>query len=110
MVRSLRFLRALAIFALALPSLHCNPANGFEDYDANPPPPPPDVTPPTFAGPRGATGVDDHSIQLTWDAATDDQSPPEKISYLVFLSPTADGIDFTKPALKTPAGASGALM
>ena len=110
MARSLRFFLAIAACALALPNLHCNPADGFEPYDATPPPPPDDVTPPTFAGVRAATGVDDHTIQLIWDAATDDQSPPDKISYLVFLSTTADGIDYTKPVAKTPAGATATLV
>jgi hypothetical protein len=110
MARPLRFVLGMAACALALPALHCNPANGFEEYDANPPPPPPDVTPPTFAGPRGATAVDEHSIQVTWDAATDDQSTADQISYQVFISTTADGIDYKKPALTTPAGATGALL
>ena len=113
MARSLRFVLCalrVAACAIALPNVHCNPANGFEEFDATPPPPPDDVTPPTFLGPRVATAVDDHSVQISWDAATDDQSTSAQITYQVFVATTADGIDYKKAAATTPAGALGALV
>jgi hypothetical protein len=69
-----------------------------------------DTTPPTFDG----ASIGDHpgsgEIVLTWAPAQDDQSPPSAISYLVFMSVTPGGEDFTNPTLVTAPGATSAVI
>ncbi|MSP63288.1 MAG: fibronectin type III domain-containing protein [Myxococcales bacterium] len=53
-----------------------------------------DTTAPKFAGATSALPVDPASIKLTWVAATDDRSPPAKITYEVYLSEAAGAQNF----------------
>src|SRR5262249_2350013 len=62
-----------------------------------------DTTPPVFAGVQSVTGVDAHSLHITWDAATDTGSPASGIRYEIFASKTQGGEPFA-----TPSGTSGA--
>ncbi len=53
---------------------------------------------PNFAGatsatPRGATNID-----ISWDAASDDVTAPENITYQIYVSDAASGQDFTNPS------------
>jgi hypothetical protein len=69
-----------------------------------------DTVAPTFAGLTSATTGGSGAIDLAWSAATDDQSPPAAISYLVFMGGSAAGEDFTLPVLVTDPGATSATV
>jgi hypothetical protein len=88
--------RGCAAIALAIAALAsaCNPA---EDGPTSVPTPfGPDTTAPTFAGIKHASPTSETEVQLTWDAASDDQATPAQITYLVWVADTFDKIDFTK--------------
>lgn len=107
--RNSRGVAAWALVWVAAAGLHCNPKDGHDpDYVA--PPTPPDESAPTFAGVKLATAISETEVQLTWAPAADDQTPAAQITYRIYVAPTADALDFTKPALTTPAGASGAVV
>ena len=59
----------------------------------------PDTTPPTFDGVQTADGTSETTVELTWNAATDDTSPPAAIDYLVFYDETSGGQSFDTPDL-----------
>ncbi|MBX3226200.1 MAG: fibronectin type III domain-containing protein [Labilithrix sp.] len=63
-----------------------------------------DVTKPTFAGIKGFD-FDPvmRKVKLSWDPATDDQTPPGNIVYDVFEARTAGGYDFDAPPRATSA-------
>lgn len=71
-----------------------------------------DTTPPTFAGIKSATTCipgpigpgRTTSYRLTWDAATDDVTPSDKIVYLVYQAAIAGGEDFSTPTYTTSPG------
>ena len=65
-----------------------------------------DVTPPDFNGVLSAAPVspDSYEVTVTWAAATDAQTAPEKISYQLFTSPTPGGEDYTMPPAQTTMG------
>jgi hypothetical protein len=65
---------------------------------------------PIFGGVRGATAVDEHQLNVWWDAATDDRTPQDRIVYRIFAGLAADKIDFTKPLATTPSGAKSAIV
>lgn len=69
-----------------------------------------DSTPPAFAGVASATPIGTTSMELAWQPATDDNAPPDAITYHVYVSETAGGQVFTAPALTTPPGATSALV
>lgn len=76
--------------------------------DVTPPPQVQDVTPPVFGGLTNAFGVESGAIQVTWDPATDDVTPPDQIKYLIFMGMDMDDggplvYDFSKP-IRTVAG------
>lgn len=50
-----------------------------------------DANAPTFGGAVSAVGAGSSSVTVTWDAATDDHSAPEAITYQVFWSETTTG-------------------
>src|SRR5471030_1787667 len=56
-----------------------------------------DKVPPTFAGLTKATVMDDGSIQLAWDPATDNDSKASSIAYAIFSSIKAGAEDFSAP-------------
>lgn len=57
-----------------------------------------DDQPPVFGGIASVENVDADGFELTWVAATDNQSLPEEITYKVYLSETVDGHDFEADA------------
>jgi len=60
---------------------------------------PPDTTPPTFAGLKYANDtVWEGTVNLTWDAASDD-SPP--ITYSIYIATSSGGQDFSTPNYTT---------
>jgi len=71
-----------------------------------------DKTPPTFAGLKSATtcipgpigGGRTTRYTLTWDAATDDRTPPSKIVYDVYQATQPGGEDFSAPTYTTRKG------
>lgn len=69
-----------------------------------------DSVPPTFAGLSTATVMDDGSIALAWDAASDNDTKPASIAYAVYVGNAPGAEDFSTPYSYTPAGASGATL
>ena len=65
-----------------------------------------DGTPPGFAGLSSAAALSANSIQLSWNAATDNKSLPQNIVYLIYLSTTPGGENFSSPNFQTPPGAT----
>ncbi len=58
----------------------------------------PDTTPPVFAGCKTALAENAGSVVVTWDPATDDTTPPEKIAYDIHAAKQDGGFDFASPA------------
>lgn len=71
---------------------------------------PVDSAPPTFTGLREATAVGETRIRLSWDAASDDLTPSDSISYAVYESTSTGKQDFSQPLTVAPAGAEGVLI
>ncbi len=69
----------------------------------------PDSTPPVFDGLQTATATGPNTVDLAWEEATDNMSPPSAIWYLVFLSDTPGTMDFNNPA-KVVVGTSATEM
>jgi CARDB len=74
-----------------------------------------DLVPPTFAGLMRATtcipgpvggSVRYSRYSLSWEPATDNVTPPDEISYLVYEASAAGGEDFSTPTYTTPPGAT----
>lgn len=61
---------------------------------------------PFFRGANAAITAGGERVLLTWTAAQDDEDLPSQISYEVYVSTTAGGQDFTRPLLRTGAGAT----
>ncbi len=64
-----------------------------------------DDTPPLFDGLVSATAVSATEIALGWDPATDDVTPSSNIQYLIYLSTSPGGQDFSTPDYTTGPGA-----
>ncbi|MBL8714998.1 MAG: fibronectin type III domain-containing protein [Myxococcales bacterium] len=64
-----------------------------------------DVDKPTFAGLKTATAKSESEVALTWDAASDALTPPDRIAYRVYVALSTGGQDFKKSWATTPAGA-----
>ena len=82
---------------------------------APPPTPGPlDTTPPKFAGLEGAFACtpgpqrpgQTTPVTLTWQAASDETTPPSLIVYDVYLATRQGGEDFSTPTWTTPPGAT----
>ena len=71
--------------------------------------PQPDPDPPSFDGLQNAQATGPHSISLGWDAATDDETPPDFITYLIFVAATSGGQNFNTPNHETVGSTSYAL-
>ncbi len=56
---------------------------------------PSDSTPPTFGGAVTASAASGTEINLSWSAATDDVTASSNIVYLIYMSTTSGGEDFT---------------
>jgi hypothetical protein len=69
-----------------------------------------DVTPPAFAGVKRVTAVSDSELNVTWDAATDDTTPPASIAYRVYVAELGAAMDFNLPYTTTPAGATATTV
>jgi hypothetical protein len=75
-----------------------------------------DTAPPTFQGLVTAAPGGSGAVKLSWVAATDDKTPSEAISYLVYESETpidsetGPAEDFSNPILVTPPGATSATV
>jgi hypothetical protein len=73
---------------------------------------PKDTTPPKFGGLQQAFACtpgpqrpgQTTPFNLSWEAATDDFTPPSQIVYDVYLATTSGGEDFSDPTWVTPAG------
>jgi hypothetical protein len=62
-----------------------------------------------FAGLTSAT-LSDANIVLSWDAASDDTTPPEEIAFAIYSGSQTGAEDFSTPYAFTPAGATGAVV
>jgi hypothetical protein len=68
-----------------------------------------DIAPPTFAGLKSAvqcfpgpqTPGEERPVNLSWGAASDDQSPSAQIFYDVYMSATSGGVNFSQPSWTT---------
>jgi hypothetical protein len=67
-----------------------------------------DNTPPTFAGATSLVGVDAHTVKVSWNAASDDGTPVDKIVYRVFVTDTAGGENYATPSATSTPGATSA--
>jgi Fibronectin type III domain len=65
---------------------------------------------PTFAGVESAGAGGSGEVKLSWTAAQDDHTGAAAMTYLVYMSETKGGEDYTKPALVTAPGASSAIV
>jgi hypothetical protein len=78
--------------------------------------PGPDTMGPTFKGLVSATPGGSGAVKLSWAAATDDKTPTEAITYLVYDSETSidseggQAEDFSNPVLVTAPGATTATV
>lgn len=65
---------------------------------------------PVFSGIRDTGSITTTSMVLTWDPATDNITPPERIQYLIYISTTPGGQDFTNPNFVTDPGATSFMI
>lgn len=65
-----------------------------------------DTEGPQFAGAVSAESAPGAAVTLTWEAATDDLTPPGAILYFVFAGPTAEDIDRNNPVAVSAPGAT----
>ena len=65
-----------------------------------------DTTSPVFSGASSALAQSPSAVALAWSAATDDVSPANQISYLIYESTTSGGQSFAAPNLVTLSGAT----
>ncbi len=64
-----------------------------------------DVSPPNFEGLSSAVAASTSTIDLAWNAASDNISPQPSIVYLVYMSATPGGENFASPTFETAPGA-----
>lgn len=69
-----------------------------------------DSVAPTFSGAKSAKTVGATSVQVDWDAATDDNSPAEAITYVVTWATSAAGAPTGKIGKITVPGATSAIV
>jgi len=65
-----------------------------------------DTEAPSFVGIKDVETLDNASVRVTWDAATDDVSPGEALTYFVYGGETTDSIDTVEPIAVSLAGAT----
>ncbi len=63
-----------------------------------------DVTPPTFSGLSAITSITDTSMTLSWSPATDNITSQDRMQYIVYMSTTSGGENFSLPSFTTSAG------
>ncbi len=56
-----------------------------------------DFEAPLFNGLKSGSAVPDDAVELLWDAASDNKTPPEAMMYLVYQSLTPGGQNFSSP-------------
>jgi hypothetical protein len=59
---------------------------------------------PTFAGITSVAPSSDVSLQVTWDAASDDATPAEELRYRVYVATSEGAQNFGAPTVEPPAG------
>lgn len=64
-----------------------------------------DVAPPSFAGLVSAKAASTTSIELSWAPGTDNVTPSSQLTYLIYMSTTPGGENFSSPAFTTERGA-----
>ena len=65
---------------------------------------------PVFAGATSALALGSSSVEVSWAAATDNQSAANEISYRIYAATTSGGQDFTQPTATTAPGALSATL
>ncbi len=65
-----------------------------------------EMSAPVFSGIRDAGSITTTSMVIGWNPATDNITPPERIQYLIYISTTPGGQDFTNPNFVTDPGAT----
>lgn len=65
-----------------------------------------DVTPPVFSGLSSATAVSPTEAQLSWSPASDNLTTSSNVYYLVFISQTPGGQNYSTPSFTTSPGAT----
>ncbi len=86
-----------------------NADNNTVTVSAVTPPAAADTTPPTFAGVRSAVASGPSSITLSWNAATDNTTPPPGIVYQVWWATASPVPTGGAPAAQTGLGATTSL-
>lgn len=69
-----------------------------------------DSTRPTFAGVVAAATASSTSINLTWNAGSDDVTPAAQLVYLVYAATTSGGENLAAPTFNTAPGALAATI
>jgi hypothetical protein len=70
----------------------------------------PDTKAPAFAGAETASAGGAGELNVTWNPASDEVSPPAAIKYRVYAATTPGGESFGSPALTTAMGATSAKL
>jgi len=65
---------------------------------------PPDTTAPTFGGLVTATALSSSEISLSWNSATDNVTASSNIIYLIYMSATSGGQNFSIPPISAVSG------
>jgi chitodextrinase len=63
-----------------------------------------DPLPPSFEGVSGISQITETSLLLSWPAAADEVTPPEKIQYLIYTATSPGGENFDTPTFTTGPG------
>jgi hypothetical protein len=64
------------------------------------------TTPPTFAGAESASPISTTGLLITWKAATDSVTPPERIRYRIYTANQSGQFNFAAPTKETAPGAT----
>jgi predicted phage tail protein len=63
-----------------------------------------DPLPPVFGGLSKVGGATTTSLALSWDAASDEVSPPDTIQYLIYMATSSGGENYGAPVFTTDPG------
>jgi hypothetical protein len=69
-----------------------------------------DTTPPTFAGVTGAMPGTASAVNLTWSAASDNDTPAAAIVYFVYVHDQLSSFDYSTPVLITDPGVTSVTV
>jgi len=99
----------IPMFLSASPACSSDDATPPGDTGGMQEPPSTDTTPPAFAGAAEAVAADPSSapntVNLSWKVATDDQTPADKLVYLIYQATAKGGESFAAPTYTTQPGA-----